>query len=78
MRSTRRAIRRHHRDRLLKNRRKKIWWAKDSDYTSRVVNTPCPCSCWMCGNPRKWLKEKTRQEYRSYLNFVEGIEEIDS
>jgi len=20
------------------------------------------CSCWMCGNPRKWLNEKTRQE----------------
>jgi len=20
------------------------------------------CSCWMCGNPRKWSGEKTRQE----------------
>ena len=24
--------------------------------------TSTPCSCWMCGNPRKYLGERTRQE----------------
>ncbi|WP_165251299.1 hypothetical protein [Paludisphaera soli] len=23
-----------------------------------------PCSCWMCGNPRRHLGERTRQERR--------------
>ena len=24
--------------------------------------TGTPCSCHMCGNPRKWFKERTRKE----------------
>jgi hypothetical protein len=24
--------------------------------------TPTNCSCWMCGNPRKYFRERTRQE----------------
>lgn len=28
----------------------------------RAVN-PQSCSCWMCGNSRKWNKAVTRQEY---------------
>ena len=27
-----------------------------------VAQTPHPCSCYSCGNPRKWFKEKTMQE----------------
>jgi len=26
------------------------------------ANTPKPCSCWMCGNPRKDWNEKSVQE----------------
>ena len=26
---------------------------------------PAQCSCWMCGNPRKWLGERTMQERRA-------------
>jgi len=29
-----------------------------------LANTPKPCSCHMCGNPRKFFKEKTVQEKR--------------
>src|SRR5436305_2031423 len=29
-----------------------------------VAHTKARCSCWMCGNPRKWWKEKTMQEKR--------------
>lgn len=34
---------------------------KTPDWIGRVATTPKPCSCWMCGNPRK-LGELTRQE----------------
>jgi hypothetical protein len=31
----------------------------------QVVDTPTPCSCCMCGNPRKFSGEKTLQERRA-------------
>lgn len=31
-------------------------------HRARLARTPKPCSCWMCGNPRKWLGEVTKQE----------------
>lgn len=60
-----RAERRHHRYRL-KNKRKHYQNAIDSinpeKGISGMVNTPTKCSCFMCGNPRKWFKEETLQE----------------
>ena len=29
------------------------------------------CSCLMCGNPRKWMKEKTIQEQKNDRLFFE-------
>lgn len=49
---SKRALRRHHRERLGKAR--KSYWAYNEHKPARVINTPCCCSCWMCGNPRKW------------------------
>lgn len=61
-----RAIRRHHAQRLQKARR--FYHARDYQKAPRkwhkVVDTPTQCSCWMCGNPRKYFKEKTVQERR--------------
>ena len=31
-------------------------------YSSELTRTRKPCSCMMCGNPRRTLKEITRQE----------------
>ncbi len=28
----------------------------------KAIDTPTPCSCFMCGNPRKWWKSKTLRE----------------
>jgi hypothetical protein len=64
-----RAIRRHHRERL-KNKRKNYGgmeraakyfgekWLKQNQ--ARVINTPTPCSCPGCGNPRNhaWFKKE--------------------
>lgn len=32
------------------------------------------CSCWMCGNPRKYFKEETLQEKRLKENFKCEVE----
>lgn len=64
--SMKRALRRHHAARVKKNRR--YHWGQDmalEPHLWRVlVNTPTPCSCWSCGNPRKYLGELTVQEQR--------------
>ena len=78
---SKRAIRRHHRERLITKRKKVIWWAKDA-YSGRLANTPCPCSCWMCGNPRKyykmtWEASRTIQERKHYQESInERVESI--
>ena len=40
------------------------WWDGDIDNETAafLVNTPTPCSCFACGNPRRHFGEKTRQE----------------
>lgn len=77
---SKRALRRHHRERLKRKRASYYWWWASSDVKrlGKVVTTPCMCSCWMCGNPRKyykgqWGEERTIQE-RKY--FQESIEEL--
>lgn len=30
----------------------------------RLADNLASCSCWMCGNPRRWLGEVTMQERR--------------
>jgi hypothetical protein len=46
------------------------WWWRD-DQTPRMIgikaHTPALCSCYMCGNPRKYWKEKTIQERRNEI-----------
>jgi len=38
--------------------------ADDAIYIGKLARTRKPCSCWMCGNPRKWTKQKTLQELK--------------
>lgn len=63
-----RALRRHHKNRL-KNSRRNYWSVtidlidlKSEKYISQVTRTPKPCSCYMCGNARKFFNERTLQE----------------
>lgn len=41
--------------------------------------TPKVCSCWMCGNPRRFHGEVTRQEHLCDQRFEldEAVEEMD-
>lgn len=47
-----------------------VWGAGEPRATEEQFDIRCKkfadnrakCSCWMCGNPRKWNKEKTLKE----------------
>jgi len=93
--NTTRAKRRYHRARLINNR-KCHWgyglhgWRNDStsEFTTMpkelkglVANTPTPCSCDMCGNPRRtgWLKKYDKlkmQEKKALDNYNNQLEEL--
>jgi hypothetical protein len=64
-----RALRRHHRNRIILKRYKNVeegfWYVKSPGYLAKN-NTVC--SCWMCGNPRKYLGQLTRQEILASLS----------
>jgi hypothetical protein len=39
-------------------------------------DTRTPCSCYMCGNPRRWFGDPTRQEIVSEMAFEEAISDV--
>jgi hypothetical protein len=66
-----RAERRHHHRRMLDKVKKfglyqNYFWSEDEklQHQRKMAETRKPCSCYMCGNPRKHWKEKTMQEKR--------------
>ena len=68
-----RSIRRHHRSRLLK--RREYYYNHRND--ARVVDTPTPCSCWMCGNPRRFSPHpRTIQELKADLDLHDALSEV--
>lgn len=75
-----RAIRRHHLTRLKKVRSGYYGWERfeaDAQAIARhrglVANTARLCSCWMCGNPRKHMQERTIHEV-SAIEFAKACE----
>ena len=69
------AERRASRARLKKKRRG--WWGyndKTAVQLGRVVDTPTPCSCWMCGNPRKYFGRLSINEQRWFQDIDEDNE----
>jgi hypothetical protein len=78
-----RAVRRHHTDRIKKARRS--YWsmgtrennALDGRRLGILAATAAPCSCHMCGNPRRHWKTKdalTVQEQRLFQNLLQDVE----
>ena len=61
-----RANRRHHKFRVREKAKRVLKWLVDDLYNERIATKRAEhlanCSCSMCGNPRKHLSEKTRQE----------------
>lgn len=50
------------------------------EWRSKVLGslrkTACSCSCWMCGNPRKFWGEKTLPEYIADISESEQRAEL--
>lgn len=44
------------------------------DFRGSFKKVRKPCSCYMCGNPRKWFNELTRQEKLSDIDYKEQME----
>jgi hypothetical protein len=66
-----RTIRRHDRDRIiLQGLRRKYWHVKSPGH---LFKNNTVCSCWMCGNPRKYFGELTIQEKKSIQACIEGM-----
>jgi len=61
-----RAARRHHRFRVRRRAERILKFVLDDTYTSGDVAKRAEylaeCSCPMCGNPRKWFGDRSRQE----------------
>ena len=74
MKDTSRAIRRHHAARLKKARRLYFVLGDKTDPRCRgmVVDTPKPCSCWMCSNRRRH-EGRTAAELRHLVTLAEFI-----
>ena len=56
-----RARRRHDRARMVARAMRVYPWAKAPQ---KLADNLAVCSCWMCGNPRRWWYELTMQERR--------------
>ena len=65
-----RAYRLHQRERIRAKRMREIFsqWDRivpDERIIGKYLNTPKPCSCPMCGNPRRHFGQRTVQERRA-------------
>lgn len=41
-------------------------------FAGMLAETPALCSCWMCGNPRRYFCEPTLQEARARIAEAES------
>lgn len=44
----------------------------------KLADHMAACSCWACGNPRKYFKERTLQEQKFYCDEVDDEREEDA
>lgn len=66
-----RAMRRHHEERI-KQRVLKYYggvFSTDARRTGIIARSRKLCSCFMCGNPRRWEKHPTIREQRALQDF---------
>jgi len=70
---TSRARVRHHCERIKNQRARYLLYINNFDLSlerlGKLIATPKPCSCSMCGNPRKIWREVTMRERRNELHY---------
>lgn len=64
MKSSKRALRRNQKAKV-KAKARRIY---PHDRAAKAADYLAVCSCWMCGNPRKWYGEPTLQERKAWLD----------
>lgn len=80
----RRALRRHHRARLIAKRTDPAFpywgraWMLPQDrftplQTGKLARTPKPCGCWMCCNPRRVLRDLLLREQSDREAVKRGV-----
>ena len=69
-------LKRHHRARLKHNRKYHFERVLSGKQLGMAVNTPRPCSCVMCGNPRRYFGKKTLAELRNVDLFDSEIKNL--
>ena len=69
-------LKRHHRSRLKRNRKYHFERDLSDKHLSMAINTPRPCSCVMCGNPRRYFGKKTLNELRNVDVFNFDLERM--
>ncbi len=52
-----------------------LWGEDVPGYARRLLQDRQPCSCCMCGNPRRHFGEKTRQERIADEDMAEQLRE---
>lgn len=70
---------RRHQEVKARNKAMRSLMAKDLTEKSKrkLASTHCcTCSCHMCGNPRKYYHELTRQERKSIMALAEAIADL--
>jgi hypothetical protein len=76
----RRSIRRHH-YRRIRRRRQSYWLATEMPLDRRrqgiASRTACVCSCRLCGNPRRFFGDRTRQERRAAESYASGLNDLE-
>jgi hypothetical protein len=72
MKTASRALRRHHRERLQGVRRHRFGrdLSADARALGMAVTTAKPCSCWGCGNQRRYFGH-THQEARLFARLLD-------
>lgn len=55
----------------------KDWLDKDGRIAHLMAKTRKPCSCPMCGNPRRHYGEKTIQEKKADIFYQEQLADYD-
>lgn len=60
----------------LKQLSRKGWALKDKRSVGIFLQTPKRCSCWMCGNARKYFKRRTIKEERDLEILKEELKDL--
>ena len=77
-----RAERRHHHTRMLEKVKKffmyqNYFWSEEEklEHQRKVAETRKPCSCWMCGNPRRHQKDKKTMQEKRFEQAVRDLQD---